>query len=707
MIVFFDVLLIDNDSVIHQKYEQRRKHLERLVKRIAGKSDVVWRKRIDFSKAEGPRTLVVHLANALVRRWEGLVLKPADESYFELRNSRPGRYETCWLKLKKDCIDGLGDTADFVVIGAGYDPKAVAKLKISHLSWTHFFIACLTNKRDVISRGETPSLFVFECIHDCLKHEDLKAINLHGRFRGMRPDSDEALGAFCLSFAEMDPSHPKMLAVFKQPFVFEIAGSGFDKPPNRNIFALRFPRVVKIHWDRDWRRSVSLDELQTMATHACTVPSGQTFEQELSELVEKLSQLSGGIKGKKVSWESTEDEEEPSWMADYGVLAQGAPMSARKGQTHGLPLLIRTDTNEMSPSERRQGNGGVSNGPAVAQPLTNTGSDSRPYYPSTSSTRIQKREQAFEHPDFTARDRKKARRTPLGKSKSEPQAAGARSATSPKWPLREMTNSARPVPKECQKNIDTGQESLKAGFYSMHKTATGNGQLVHEKHRMTRREDSKPPSTSMKTLDSAYNFTSTTEVYMICESYLSLKGLVNTSSSELFYPSRSYDPTIPNLEKCQIILSPCLTSSTPAFLSGLLKDFPTKIMSLPQQFRSLQNLNLTSHSMSGFQILFLVDASNATETTASSLHRLANHLRNWYALPVHVWDWRILHLARHWWSVTTRSKKDIANDLKIATMSWIPPSDHSVSAVSVRWADGSTTLQPSDTFIELERSLNQ
>lgn len=53
--------------------------------------------------------------------------------------------------------------------------------------------------------------------------------------------------------------------LFKRPFVVEVMGAEFDKPANVSYFALRFPRVQKIHLDRTVADTVSFRELQEMA----------------------------------------------------------------------------------------------------------------------------------------------------------------------------------------------------------------------------------------------------------------------------------------------------------------------------------------------------------------------------------------------------------------------------------------------------------
>lgn len=110
MIMYYDVMLVDDDPVVHRPHWKRRQLLERLVSPVEGRADIVWQKNVRFDRPTGPEKLKKALALAFVLRWEGLVLKPSDESYFDLGKNSQGRFPSRWVKLKKDCIKGLGDT---------------------------------------------------------------------------------------------------------------------------------------------------------------------------------------------------------------------------------------------------------------------------------------------------------------------------------------------------------------------------------------------------------------------------------------------------------------------------------------------------------------------------------------------------------------------------------------------------------------------
>ncbi|KAK4694874.1 hypothetical protein P7C71_g2780, partial [Lecanoromycetidae sp. Uapishka_2] len=341
MIMFYDVLLVDNDPVLHRPHKERRRLLKDLVTPIKWRAGLAWHQEIDFSTANGPKRLKKALAFAFVQRWEGLVLKPSEESYFDMTKPVKGRYPSRWIKLKKDCISGLGDTADFAVIGGGYDVKEASRFPGLKLTWTRFYIGCLCNKEHVLGLGDKPKFLVFDTVSDCIKKDDLVYLNQHGHFptRAAVPESDDESAVFDVEYA-MGISKP--LTTFKEPFVFDIAGSGFDKSPNRDIFTLRFPRVMKVHRDRDWKQAVSLEELQRMATTAMTAPSKDLLSEEVRTWIAKLDKLDRGAKGQTPPWDYTDDEEE-----DYVWGVSVSPKHQKKKANYHGPLIARSRDNSV------------------------------------------------------------------------------------------------------------------------------------------------------------------------------------------------------------------------------------------------------------------------------------------------------------------------------------------------------------------------
>ena len=742
MIVFYDILLIDDDPIIHRKHDRRRQYLKRLVKKIAGKSDIVWRTRVDFSTPEGPQKLSTTLADALTQRWEGLVIKPANEPYFAVNHSPTARYPASWIKLKKDCIAGLGDAADLIVIGAAYDGKIAAKLRIPNLSWTHFFIACLTNKEEVINHGARPSLLVVDCIHN-LRKEDIKLINQHGQFRAMGPKSDEALKHFYLTYTKMDLSLPRMSVTFKEPFVFEIAGSGFDEAPNQSIFTLRFPRVVKIHWDRDWRESVSLNELQTLASEARTLPPSKTLRQEHKEWMKKLDLSIRGAEGKRVAWDDTEDEEEPPEISRPAVSLETSPISSCKAHNPVPPALVRMDTEEMRPGEIRSQTGEVIKFSNLKRPIGNRESVSSLYRTCSSPPVATMKERTKEQAETTdiGTTPTRACQSP-NKHTHEPNNSLEMSATSHKRPLQEMTNSARPSQRHRGPSIDDSRrKALKGDFELLRKVPAGAG--IYPRNRLYKassRLKKVPTSPARDTSDSAPTSTTTSQVTMAH----SFPPISSTPPSSLLPTTSPINkPTLPDLATTQIILNPHLNDSTDHAntILPLLKIMrSTQQTPLPCCPRSndCQHRLLSSHQSTKLPLaplIFLIDnythpptaPPSAVSGTAKSLHHLAIHLPQYHPHPIQIWDWRVLHhqigppnpaaQARQPspTNTTTHTENEgpgdastdaVVKECYIATMSLEAPAsenpnaDAGEGAVVMQWADGAVTKNGMGWFVE-------
>jgi DNA ligase-4 len=53
--------------------------------------------------------------------------------------------------------------------------------------------------------------------------------------------------------------------LFKRPFSVELVDASFDRPANTSYFALRFPRMLRIHDDHSFKDTVSFGHLRTVA----------------------------------------------------------------------------------------------------------------------------------------------------------------------------------------------------------------------------------------------------------------------------------------------------------------------------------------------------------------------------------------------------------------------------------------------------------
>ncbi|MCJ1407445.1 hypothetical protein MMC19_001516 [Ptychographa xylographoides] len=344
---------IDDDAVLYMTYKHRRRRLEELITIIPGRASLVSQQYIDFSNGNAPQRLLELLCAVFVQRWEGCVMKPVDEPYTSLGCQTGEKYRSCWVKLKKDYIPGLGDTAELAIVGAGYDSKEAQRSGISGLPWNVFHMGCLLNKDDVLRTGAIPKFKVLDSFNTMITRENMQDLCNRGRLCAENIAS--------LRFGtKLDilprPFHlHKMDVVFTKPFVFEVKGSGFDKPPNCDYFVLRFPRLVKIHWDRDLRDTVSFNELQAMAAEAMNAPEGDLLS-EIADWTVKLKSSERRKINDKCWWKDTSQELNSSSDLDLEP-STWFGSSKRNGGALTMNPFIHIDTSETISSYRSIGDG--------------------------------------------------------------------------------------------------------------------------------------------------------------------------------------------------------------------------------------------------------------------------------------------------------------------------------------------------------------
>ncbi|PKY03779.1 DNA ligase/mRNA capping enzyme, partial [Aspergillus campestris IBT 28561] len=265
MIIFFDILLLDDSICLRKPHRERRLLLKEVTQIIHGRAGISDQRVLDFSHPGSRSTLESIFAKGVSNKWEGFVLKGCEDPYFNIMSSTNHAPSGRWIKLKKDYIPGLGDTVDLALIGGAYDSCEAAALNgANKLLWTRFFIGCLLNKDAVLQCNAVPKFRIVDTINrHCMSIQNMQLLNQLGEYSACSPESGHG---FNIEFGH--DTLPSMDSVFRKPFVVEMLGSGFEKPSGARYFALRFPRILKVHSDRTFEDAASFGELQVLAERA-------------------------------------------------------------------------------------------------------------------------------------------------------------------------------------------------------------------------------------------------------------------------------------------------------------------------------------------------------------------------------------------------------------------------------------------------------
>ncbi|KAL1703507.1 hypothetical protein EV121DRAFT_292220 [Schizophyllum commune] len=338
-LVFFDIMVLDDESLLGRPYSHRRSMLESVVELIPHYCLFSERYPVDL-----PRLLsspsqedsdsdddhapedrrYVHMditaqrtlerlyrifARHLVDRREGIMIK-ADESRYDDWSSQ-------WAKLKRDYIPGYGDTLDLVLVGAVWDAERARELGVSPAVYTTFYIGALTNaealKKDPSVK---PHYHVYFVSSYGLTRRQLEDLNSRIKARPTVLFADLTLPKprnVPISHPELEYTFrlfeglTKPHLVFCEPMLAEVFGAGFDVARGSKHYELRFPRISKIYNIED-RPHTACTTLHELADLAYAVVGRQSTKDEIDELWHRMNDESDIAANGKRKRGPTEDE---------------------------------------------------------------------------------------------------------------------------------------------------------------------------------------------------------------------------------------------------------------------------------------------------------------------------------------------------------------------------------------------------------------
>lgn len=236
----FDLLCINDEPLIHKTFQERRDLMTENLQLKPGQFQFA-----SYKNLNNVEDIQQYLDQSIKDSCEGLMIKLLSSTY------EPSQRSSNWLKLKKDYLQGVGDSIDLVVLGGYYG-------RGKRTGWYGGFLLGCYN----LDTGE----YETTCkIGTGFSEEALKLLH-----EQLSPKEQSAPKPYYLYDQENSNSSPDVW--FEPLVVFEVrtadlslspvykAGSGkYDKG-----ISLRFPRFIRIRDDKGPEDATNSDQLVDM-----------------------------------------------------------------------------------------------------------------------------------------------------------------------------------------------------------------------------------------------------------------------------------------------------------------------------------------------------------------------------------------------------------------------------------------------------------
>jgi len=239
----FDCMLCNGEALVSQDLETRRRILKTMLKEVPGK--VTYAVGRDFDELN-EEEIQAFLDESIAGSCEGLMLKTLNDNASYL----PSKRSLNWLKLKKDYIEGVGDSLDVVPIGAYYGKGK------RHGSYGAFLLAIWNEEEEefqtVCKAGTGFSDEDLKAHYDFFKNKTMPKPESSYRVDSkLTPDVWlEAAQVWEIKCADLSVS-----PVHTSAFGMKADGKGIG---------LRFPRFLRIRDDKQPEEATSAEQIVDM-----------------------------------------------------------------------------------------------------------------------------------------------------------------------------------------------------------------------------------------------------------------------------------------------------------------------------------------------------------------------------------------------------------------------------------------------------------
>eukprot|EP01133_Synstelium_polycarpum_P010995 gene10995-12807_t len=240
-VFLFDILYLNGKSLLDLTIVERRKILEENVTVVRNRVELGEITRI--AGAPEKYKLTALLNRAFAEKLEGLVIKDGGTKYM------PGMRH--WIKIKKDYLKGLADSADLLALGGYYGTGSSGGLVTVFLMCTYDEDTDTYKTVCKVSGGLDDKKIAM------LQPKVMKSMTKISKDVNKIPKWLDCLKIYAPDFIINDP---------KKAMVFEIESAELTGTKHHSSgYSMRFPRIVRIRDDKDWATSTTFAELKHLA----------------------------------------------------------------------------------------------------------------------------------------------------------------------------------------------------------------------------------------------------------------------------------------------------------------------------------------------------------------------------------------------------------------------------------------------------------
>uniref|UniRef100_T1JBC6 DNA ligase n=1 Tax=Strigamia maritima TaxID=126957 RepID=T1JBC6_STRMM len=240
----FDVVMYNGSVLTNLPFSERIKCLNNLFTPLEGRLQFTTR-----AEVKSKQDAIDKLNEAIDKREEGIVIKNPTSIY------KPHDRKAGWYKIKPDYVDELMEQLDLLIIGGNFGEGRRRGLP------SHFLLGVAVDPK---IPGEKPTVFHSVCrVGSGYSLKELYELNMQLGEHWQKFDKNSP--PHCIVVENNQRERPDIWIEPSKSRILQIKAAEINKSDKfKTGYTLRFPRVEKVRYDKDWHDCMTLSEFEQL-----------------------------------------------------------------------------------------------------------------------------------------------------------------------------------------------------------------------------------------------------------------------------------------------------------------------------------------------------------------------------------------------------------------------------------------------------------